>query len=516
MCKLHSVVLFIGNNLMVVLMNNKQRKGRKILFIATSILLLSVVGILGFNDNNDAFAKKPQKTQAVANWSNGFPNGEHANLNIHGKKLDPFFNCDNSQAAEPFGKSIFVKLTETDAYPGPSKIEFVSNKRATGFDILKVLDPCAAPFGQDNPTDAALIQLEAKEMQVYWRILGKPNNGSNGPSTAMLAYPRLIEACNFLPIEFADDSKVNSFHPDAQANGGTGLVLIAFNDNEEYVDVNSSGDFDAGDSIYRDSDNDNFLDGDDDLLYGLPILPLDNTVALKEFDPTEQHEDDTGTIGGQFDGLETVYLSVDALVSEGDTRLANASSQGLPESEGGDAIDCSEDTLVGLGLINNKGVFDLKDKTLERFEDPEPVKGKGKSKAVDITGLFKWTGVLCDALSAADLDMNGEITLEEHVLAGLTEAIILATVDDATQQFLWPISPHAEPGDHTTNADFNGMISEKEFAAYLAFVYPDCFAFFNEWIFTIADIVRYGLDYINDGTILTQMRFYPVATTEFS
>ena len=245
-------------------------------------------------------------------------------------------------------------------------------------------------------------------MQVYWRILGKPDNGSNSPSTAMLAFPRLIEACNFLPIEFADDSKVNSFHPDAQANGGTGLVLIAFNDNEEYVDVNSSGDFDAGDSIYRDSDNDNFLDGDDILLYGLPILPLDNTVALEEFDPTEQHEDDTGTIAGQFDGLETVYLSVDALVSEGDTRLANASSQGLPESEGGDAIDCSEDTLVGLGLINNKGVFDLKDKTLERFEDPEPEpvkgKGKGKSKAVDITGLFKWTGVLCDPLTAADID----------------------------------------------------------------------------------------------------------------
>jgi len=60
------------------------------------------------------------------------------------------------------------------------------------------------------------------------------------------------------------------------------------------------------------------------------------------------------------------------------------------------------------------------------------------------------------------------------------------------------------------------MISEKEFAAYLAFVYPDCFAFFNEWIFTIADIVRYGLDYINDGATLTQMRFYPVATTEFT
>jgi len=501
---------------MSLLMNNKQRKGRKILFIATSIMLLSVVGMLGFNDNNDAFAKKPQKTQAVANWSNGFPTGEHANLNIHGKKLDPFFNCDNSQAAEPFGKSIFVKMRETEDYPGPSKIEFVSNKRATGFDILKVLDPCADPFGQDNPTDAALIQLESEEMQVYWRILGKPNNGSNSPSTAMLAYPTLIAACNFLPA-FADGSTVEALDIDAQANGGTGLVLIAFNPDEMYVDSGPLG-FDSGDSIYRDAPVGDIGQVDilnDELLYGPGV---GDGSTLVSFDPNVKHEDDSGSIGGQFDDEETVYFSLDGFVTAGDFRLANAITQGLPLDEGGDAIDCVDnEALVGLGLINNKGVFDLKDKTLKRFDTTESThKGKGKSKAVDITGLFTWTGVLCNPLTAADLDMNGEITLEEHVLAGLTEAGILAAVDDATQQFLWPISPHAEPGDHTTNADFDTMISEKEFAAYLAFVYPDCFAFFNEWIFTIADIVRYGLDYINDGTILTQMRFYPVATTEFT
>jgi hypothetical protein len=340
-------------------MNNKQRKGRKILFIATSIMLLSVVGILGFNDNNDAYAKKRDQ---VILWSNGFPSGEHANLNIHGKKLDPFFNCDNSVEAEPFGKSIFVPLV------GTSEIEFVSNKRATGFDILQVLDPCAAPFGQEPGTqqDAALIQLEAEEMQVYWRILGKPNNG-NSPSTAMLAYPRLIEACNFLPIEFADDSIVNSFDPDAQANAGAGLDLIPFNGDEMYVDnplnVAGVGVFDASDSIYRDVGlNVGFVDAtgdplnDDTLLYDGGAVVADGTM-LEPFDPNERHEDDTGMIGGQFDGLETVYFSTDAVVSEGDERLANASSQGLPESEGGNEIDCSEDTLVGLGLVNNKGVF---------------------------------------------------------------------------------------------------------------------------------------------------------------
>ena len=52
--------------------------------LATAIVLLSVVGTLGFSDDNNAFAKKPQ---AVIEWSNGFPSGEHANLNIHGKKI---------------------------------------------------------------------------------------------------------------------------------------------------------------------------------------------------------------------------------------------------------------------------------------------------------------------------------------------------------------------------------------------------------------------------------------------
>ena len=63
----------------------------------------------------------------------------------------------------------------------------------------------------------------------------------------------------------------------------------------------------------------------------------------------------------------------------------------------------------------------------------------------------------------------------------------------------------------------DGMISETEFTAYLAITFPVlCEEFTEQWIFIIADIIRYGLDYVNDGTTLTQMRFYPVATTEFS
>ncbi len=450
--------------------------------IKTAFMLSITISLIsaGIFIGSDALFASAKKPAAVIEWSNGFPSGEHANLNIHGKKLDPFFNCDNSDAAKPFGGSIFVPIT------GTSKIEFVSNKRAS-IDILQVLDPCADPFGKPGNIDPALIQLEAKEMQVYWRILGKPNNGNNSPSEAMLTFPRLIGACNFLPTEFADGLIVNSFDPDAQL----ALGLVPFVALEKHTGAL----FTNVESIYFDTDDSGNVNAGDVRLYG-PIV-LDGTV-LNPFDPITEplvkHED-TGATLGFFDLGETIYLDADdsGTVTFDDIRIANASSQGLPEDEGGDAINCEDDTLVGLGLINNKGVFLKDDETLKRFEDPEPVKGKGKSKAVNITDLFIWSGVLCDPESAADVDGNGEISLADDFPA-LVEADIMAAAIAA--------------GVYTPD----GLIDNAEFIAYLAATYPDCFAFYEEWIFIIADIVRYGIDYVNDGATLTQIRFYPVET----
>ena len=75
--------------------------------------------------------------------------------------------------------------------------------------------------------------------------------------------------------------------------------------------------------------------------------------------------------------------------------------------------------------------------------------------------------------------------------------------------------PDAESGD--TNSD--GIINtEAEFAYFLKIQFGDefnCEAFLHEWVFNIADIVLYGFDYENNGTTLSQMRFYPTTTTEF-
>lgn len=296
------------------------------------------------------------KPQAVVEWSNGFPSGEHSNLNIHGKKLE--FNCDNSgEGVVDYGSSIFVPIM------GISEIDFVSNKRSS-LDHLKVIDPCAYPFGVPGNIDPALVQLPTGDQQVYWRILGKPNNGNNGdPSAARLTYPTLEDQCNFLPE----------------------------------------------------------LSGD----------------------------------------------------------------------VGGDAIDCTDETLVGLGLVNNIGVFKKTDEGLVRFDPTSDTQGKGKSKAVNITDLFLWSGVICDP----SLDTTGDGQLTRDDFPGLTEDDIAAAAT-AAGVFV-----------------DDDIISNEEFQAYL--VTLGCVEFTDEWVFNIADIVIYGLDYDNTGTTLSQVRFYPTSTTDF-
>ena len=412
-------------------------------------------------------------------------------MNIHGKKAG--YNCDNSlQGIEPYGSSVFVPIE------GESQINIVSNKRSSvthGYAI----DPCAAPFGEENDPDAALYQLPYGEHQVYWRILGKPNNGNgqngNDGSSQVVIYPKLVDLCNFLPTQFADSSIVNSFDPDAQ------LVLGL----EPFValEKHTGALFTKDESIYFDTDNSGDVNAGDVRLYG-PIVG--DGTAINPFDPITEpfvkHED-TGLTLGFFDSGETIYFDADGsgTVTDGDTRIANASSQGLSEDEGGDAVNCDEETLVGLGLVTNNGAYKKTEEGLERFDTTESThKGKGKSKAVEITDLFYWSGVVCDG----SLDTNvgsdgvpdGELTLVDDFPL-LTEAeIALAGV---------ALDGGAE----------DGVISDAEFTAYLATL-ELCTYYTEAWVFYIADIVIYGLDYVNNGSTLTQIRYYPVATTEFT
>lgn len=165
---------------------------RRIVLVVTALTLVALlVGAVA------VMAAKPQKSGSgkdVIALSNGFPSGQHFNLNIHGKDPETF-DCD----ATPGGKSVFI------AEYGNSTIQYVSNKKSSMTD-LKVLDPCAMPDPYGD--GVAKVQLPYKVMvdetptpaggyYVFARILGKPNNGKIEPSSNIILYPNtVVEACN--------------------------------------------------------------------------------------------------------------------------------------------------------------------------------------------------------------------------------------------------------------------------------------------------------------------------------
>lgn len=169
------------------------------IFVAVSMIAA------GISAANLADAAKPQKSIEL---SNGFPSGEHHNLNIHGKK-DGFTGCD-----ETGGSSIFMPEY------GIGTIEFVSNRKAN-LDSLTALDKCAEAFDGDS----AKVQLpyENDGYYVFWRILAKPNNGDTGDASSVMLYPNmdLLSLCN--------------------DNDGSGEVIDGFDEFTSCEDQNAEG-----------------------------------------------------------------------------------------------------------------------------------------------------------------------------------------------------------------------------------------------------------------------------------
>jgi len=165
---------------------------RRIVLVVTALALVAL--LIGASA---VMAAKPQNSGSgkdVIALSNGFPSGQHFNLNIHGKDPETF-SCNDT----PGGKSVFV------AEYGNATIQYVSNKKAKVYD-LTVLDPCAMP--EPYGDGVAKVQLPYKVMvddtpteaggyYVFARILGKPNSGKIEPSSNIILYPNtVVEACN--------------------------------------------------------------------------------------------------------------------------------------------------------------------------------------------------------------------------------------------------------------------------------------------------------------------------------
>lgn len=149
--------------------------------------------------------------------------------------------------------------------------------------------------------------------------------------------------------------------------------------------------------------------------------------------------------------------------------------------ENGNLVD-----VIVLGLVTNDGAFKVENQKFVRINDSSP--GKGIKKAIDITGMFLWTGAVCPD----SLDTDGNKVLEPADF-GLTDAEVDAMFGDGS-----------------------APLTDAEFLAFLAENAPECVFHQDEWVFNVADLVVESIDIKNDGVKLFKVRFYPESTTTFT
>lgn len=240
-------------------------------------------------------------------------------------------------------------------------------------------------------------------------------------------------------------------------------------------------------------------------------------------------------------------------------------------SDDGTNVDC----LWTLGLITMQDIYVASEEGFLRF-DPGTTGGKGKSRARDISRLFTWSGwvfyggspdtngdtiidesdIPGDAVTyVADLDGSGGISLYEwkaahadfngdgvvdqadldaayaEAPAGLTPDSYVPDVDGdlVITLYDWQAYHPDSNGDglidendvlpgadlFVPDLDNDGVISVREWLEYQESIGTAVHYDTPIWIFDLADIVVSQQDVVNDGTKLLQVRFYPVATTEY-
>jgi len=184
----------------------------------------------------------------------------------------------------------------------------------------------------------------------------------------------------------------------------------------------------------------------------------------------------------------------------------------------GNWTSCPGDPLLALGLIVHNQVYVAENETYVRF-DPLVTKGKGKSKATDITVLFTYVGWVVHP----DLDIGNSTS---GWCGNVTDPEPDGQINDCdVPTDAWTIITDAggDPNlydDHPLFGNNNDLLDTiDEWLAYNADLDTPMAWYFSEgdgmWIFNIADLVVTEQGLVNDGTKLLQIRFYPKDGTTF-
>ncbi len=201
-----------------------------------------------------------------------------------------------------------------------------------------------------------------------------------------------------------------------------------------------------------------------------------------------------------------------------------------------DASDCfvngKKQDFVKLGFITKNGIYkgdpDKNGTKLYRYTDDGETSskpGKGAKKAVDITGLFIWSGIGCtDGLvqdgqimpnDFADVDGSGTLNATD-TLNGTSTVTVEHVATVHTNVF--------NDGGVLGPSDFD-IDSDDEFEELLNVLAEDvtfeaCVVVPNTWVFNIfgdnVDLVIQNHTIANDGVSNLQIRFYPNQTTTFT
>ncbi len=326
-----------------------------VLTLATAIVLLGAVFVIGFEDVSVSAAKGgiPGKSVAVQMNSNGFPSGPHINLNIHGRDL----GWNGCQDVEGPPKSDDNDLGHNINTPieGIGDILFVSNKKSNNPNMT-VWDNCTQGVHASD-TDPAKVQIPPNGDDgwfVYWRMHAGNNNNQVLANVTFSPNLNLLAMCN-------DNSTINIIN------------FSEFNDcqdmNDDFImpiaQVHSDGIFSSDgekitkwDQIGKGKNRQLAADVTDLFMWSGTVCnanldsTMDDSISLADFDVTN-------STGGDPDGVVNA-TDFDALIADG--LISGAFTDGadiMTQLDDGDGvIEAGDEFTALLQLINECLVFE--------------------------------------------------------------------------------------------------------------------------------------------------------------
>jgi regulator of sigma D len=160
----------------------------------------------------------------------------------------------------------------------------------------------------------------------------------------------------------------------------------------------------------------------------------------------------------------------------------------------GDLTECTDSSLIALGIVTGNGAFSQDGQSL--------VRTKGKSKAVNVTEMFMYSGLVFD--TSLDQDGDDDLDFIDFMLTDINGDGNVDISGDALDEH---------------NLDGLGIVDLADFEYWINMLEVDGWVVDSRtepmWIFDIADLVVYGWDYKNNGSKLVQIRFYPDDQTEY-